>query len=446
VEIEPSAMNPSEEATYRKVTWRLLPLLFLCYVLAYLDRVNVGFAKLQMQKDLGFTDTAYGIGAGVFFIGYFLFEVPSNLILERVGARIWIARIMILWGMLSSATLFVTGERTFYALRFALGVAEAGFFPGIILYLTYWYTRKHRTRMVAGFMTAITLSGVIGGPISGFILSRLSGVSGLAGWQWLYLLEGIPSVVVGLLVLWLLDDGPSKAKWLTDDERELLARRVQEEEGLKIEEGAGHHRFSQAFRSPRVWLLALIYFCVVMGLYGISFWLPSILSDTMTSDPWRIGLLTAIPWGAAAMVMLLVGRRSDRTGERRWHTALPALIAGAAFATSAIPGISPLPSFLALTVATCGIMAAVSCFWSLPTAILSGTAAAAGIAWINSLGNLAGYVSPFVVGHVRDTTGSMSAALVVLAGLLIAAGTLTAWGGPRSTSGKLAERPRDEGL
>ena len=434
-------MNPSEEATYRKVTWRLLPLLFLCYVLAYLDRVNVGFAKLQMQKDLGFTDTAYGIGAGVFFIGYFLFEVPSNLILERVGARIWIARIMILWGMLSSATLFVTGERTFYALRFALGVAEAGFFPGIILYLTYWYTRKHRTRMVAGFMTAITLSGVIGGPLSGWILSRLSGVSGLAGWQWLYLLEGIPSVVVGLLVLWLLDDGPSKAKWLTDDERELLARRVQEEEGLKIEEGAGHHRFSQAFRSPRVWLLALIYFCVVMGLYGISFWLPSILSDTMTPDPWRIGLLTAIPWGAAAMVMLLVGRRSDRTGERRWHTALPALIAGAAFATSAIPGISPLPSFLALTVATCGIMAAVSCFWSLPTAILSGTAAAAGIAWINSLGNLAGYVSPFVVGHVRDTTGSMSAALVVLAGSLIAAGTLTAWGGPRSTSGKLAERP-----
>jgi len=235
-------MNPSEEATYRKVTWRLLPLLFLCYVLAYLDRVNVGFAKLQMQKDLGFTDTAYGIGAGVFFIGYFLFEVPSNLILERVGARIWIARIMILWGMLSSATLFVTGERTFYALRFALGVAEAGFFPGIILYLTYWYTRKHRTRMVAGFMTAITLSGVIGGPISGFILSRLSGVSGLAGWQWLYLLEGIPSVVVGLLVLSLLDDGPSKAKWLTEEERELLSRRVREEEKLSIEEEAGHHR------------------------------------------------------------------------------------------------------------------------------------------------------------------------------------------------------------
>ena len=414
-----------EEATYRKVTWRLLPLLFLCYVLAYLDRVNVGFAKLQMQQDLGLSDTVYGIGAGIFFIGYFLFEVPSNLVLERVGARIWIARIMILWGFLSAATMFVTGATMFYTLRFALGIAEAGFFPGIILYLTYWYTRTHRARMVAGFMTAITLSGVIGGPVSGFILKHLSGVSGLAGWQWLYLLEGLPSIVVGFLVLFLLDDGPAKAKWLTAEEREFLARRVQEEEELKKAEGTGHHRFADAFRSGKLWLLAFIYFCVVMGLYGISFWLPSILSDTMTSDPWRIGLLTAVPWAAAAVVMVLVGRDSDRTGERRWHTAVPALVAGAAFATSAIPGIEALPSFAALSVATCGVMAAVSCFWSLPTAFLSGTAAAAGIAWINSLGNLAGYVSPFVVGSVRDRTGSMSSALLVLAGSLLAAGALT---------------------
>ncbi len=334
-------MTPLEEATYRKVTWRLLPLLFLCYVLAYLDRVNVGFAKLQMQKDLGFSDTVYGIGAGVFFIGYFLFEVPSNLILERVGARMWIARIMILWGMLSSATMFVTGERTFYALRFALGVAEAGFFPGIILYLTYWYTRQHRVRMVAGFMTAITLSGVIGGPLSGWILASLSGVSGLAGWQWLYLLEGLPSVVVGVLVLSLLDDGPSKAKWLTEGERELLSRRVREEEKLKIEEEAGHHRLQDAFRSLRLWRLALIYFCMVMGLYGISFWLPQILSDTMTSDPWRIGLLTAIPWGASAVAMLLVGHHSDRAGERRWHTALPALVAGARSRRAQCPASPP---------------------------------------------------------------------------------------------------------
>jgi nitrate/nitrite transporter NarK len=280
--------------------------------------------------------------------------------------------------------------------------------------------------MVAGFMTAITLSGVIGGPISGFILKHLSGASGLAGWQWLYLLEGLPSVVVGFLVLFLLDDGPAKAKWLTAEEREFLAGRVREEEELKKAEGTRHHRFADAFRSGKLWLLALIYFGVVMGLYGISFWLPSILLETMTSDPWRIGLLTAVPWAAAAVVMVLVGRDSDRTGERRWHTAVPALVAGAAFATSAIPGISAVPSFAALTVATCGVMAAVSCFWSLPTAFLSGTAAAAGIAWINSLGNLAGYVSPFVVGSVRDRTGSMSSALLVLAASLLAAGALTA--------------------
>ena len=427
-------MSPFEEGTYRKVAWRLLPVLFSCYVLAYLDRVNVGFAKLQMQQDLGFSDTVYGIGAGVFFIGYFLFEVPSNLILERVGARIWIARIMILWGLVSAGMMFTSGETTFYVLRFMLGIAEAGFFPGIILYLTYWFTRAHRARMVAGFMTAITLSGVIGGPVSGWILASFSGAAGLAGWQWLYLLEGLPSVVVGLLVLGLLDDGPSKAKWLSDAEKELLLRSIQEEENLKTEEGAGHHRLADAFRSGRLWLHALIYFCVVMGLYGISFWLPSILSETMTSDPWRIGLLTAIPWGAAAVVMLLVGRHSDRTGERRWHTALPALVAGAAFATSAMSGISAVQSFIALTVATCGVMAAVSCFWSLPTAFLSGTAAAAGIAAINSIGNLAGYVSPFVVGRVRDATGSMSAALVVLAGSLLAAGVLTARIAPRGTA------------
>jgi D-galactonate transporter len=424
-----------EDATYSRVTRRLLPLLFLCYVLAYLDRVNVGFAKLQMQVDLGFSETVYGIGAGVFFIGYFLFEVPSNLILERVGARIWIARIMILWGMLSSATMFVTSASTFYLLRFTLGVAEAGFFPGIILYLTYWYTRKHRARMVAGFMTAITLSGVVGGPVSGYILSRMSGVSGLAGWQWLYLLEGLPSVVVGFLVLWLLPDGPSKAGWLSPDERELLTRRVREEEELKIAEGARDHRLADAFRSGRLWLFAVIYFCVVMGLYGISFWLPSILAETMTKDPWRIGLLTAVPWAGAAAVMVMVGRHSDRTGERRWHTALPALVAAAAFATSAIPGTSALASFAALTVATCGVMAAVSCFWSLPTAFLSGTAAAAGIAWINSLGNLAGYVSPFVVGTVRDRTGSTSAALIVLALSLGSAGTLAALTATRTPRG-----------
>jgi D-galactonate transporter len=425
-------VTPLEEAaTYRKVAWRLLPILFVCYVLAYLDRVNVGFAKLQMQSDLGFSDTVYGIGAGIFFIGYFLFEVPSNLILERVGARIWIARILMVWGLVSAGTMFTRSETTFYVLRFVLGVAEAGFFPGIILYLTYWFTRAHRARMVAAFMTAITLSGIVGGPMSGWILARFSGVLDLAGWQRLYLLEGLPSVAMGLVVLFGLDDGPESASWLSPSEKELLLRRVREEETLKAREEA-HRSILDAFRSPRLWLFAVVYFCVVMGLYGISFWLPQILAETVTRDPWRIGLLTALPWAASAAVMILVGRHSDRTGERRWHVAVPAIVAGAAFAASALPEVTPLTSFAALIVATCGVMAAVSCFWSLPTAFLSGTAAAAGIAWINSLGNLAGYVSPFVVGRVRDETGSMEAALLVLSGSLLLAGLLVAGGGGKS--------------
>jgi D-galactonate transporter len=424
-------MTAIEQATYRKVAFRLLPILFICYVLAYLDRVNVGFAKLQMQGDLGFSDTVYGIGAGIFFIGYFLFEVPSNLILERVGARIWIARILIVWGLVSAGTMFTTSEATFYVLRFVLGVAEAGFFPGIILYLTYWFTRAHRARMVAAFMTAITFSGMVGGPVSGWILERFSGFQGLAGWQWLYLLEGVPSVAMGLIVLFCLDDGPGAARWLSDDEKDLLLRRVREEEALKAGEDA-HRSILDAFRSPRLWLFAVIYFCVVMGLYGISFWLPQILAETVTPDPWRIGLLTAVPWGASAVMMLLVGRHSDRTGERRWHVAVPAIVAGIAFAASALPGITALTSFAALIIATCGVMAAVSCFWSLPTSFLSGAAAAAGIAWINSLGNLAGYVSPFVVGRVRDETGSMQAALLVLAGSLLLAGVLVATGAGKS--------------
>jgi D-galactonate transporter len=420
------------------VTLRLLPFLFLCYVLAYLDRVNVGFAKLQMQGDLGFSDTVYGIGAGIFFIGYFLFEVPSNMILERVGARLWIARIMIFWGLLSAGTMFARGEGSFYTMRFLLGVAEAGFFPGVILYLTYWYPRAHRAGMVAFFMTAITLAGVIGGPLSGFILTRLAGVHGLAGWKWLYLLEGLPSVVVGVLVLFVLDDGPEKAKWLTASEKELLRSRLEEEERVKAADGTAHRTLADAFRSSNVWILSLVYFGLVMGIYGVSFWLPQIVQDTFSRDPWRIGLITTIPWGAAAIGMVLIGRHSDRTAERRWHVALPAVAGAAAFAVSAVPGIPPAAGLAALAVATIGIMASTVCFWALPTAILSGTAAAAGIAWINSIGNLAGYVSPFLVGKIRDATGSMSGALLVLAASLLGAGLLSL----RATNRRMAPAVR----
>jgi D-galactonate transporter len=414
-----------EKATYSKVTWRLIPFLFLCYILAYLDRVNVGFAKLQMGTDLNFSDVVYGTGAGIFFIGYFFFEVPSNIILSRVGAKLWIARIMILWGIISAAMMYTNSAMTFYVLRFLLGVAEAGFFPGIILYLTYWYTRTHRAKMVAAFMTAIALAGVIGGPASGWILGSMAGVAGLKGWQWLYLLEGIPSVLVGAWVLLYLDDGPAKAKWLAQDEKSLLLQRLTEEEAVKKSQGESCHSLRDAFSNAKVWLLCAVYFCIVMGTYGISFWLPQIIKDTITKDPWQIGLISAIPWAVAAIAMVWNGHHSDVTGERRWHVAGACIIGAIAFAVSAMPGVGGWAGIAALTVATAGVMSAVSCFWSVPTGILSGTAAAAGIAWINSVGNLAGFVSPKVVGWIRDNTHNMPLALSILSASVLLAGLLT---------------------
>ena len=421
-----------EAATYRTVTWRLLPFLFLCYILAYLDRVNVGFARLQMQADLGLSDTAYGIGAGMFFIGYFFFEVPSNLLLRRVGARVWIARIMIMWGLISSGMMFTNNQTSFYALRFVLGIAEAGFFPGIILYLTFWYTRAHRARVVALFMTAIALAGVLGGPVSGGIMDQMGGVGGLRNWEWLYLLEGLPSVVVGVFVLLYLDDGPERATWLTAEQKALLARRLTEEEALKsVDERHARHT-GDVFRNRAVWTLGLIYFGAVMGNYGVTFWLPQIIRETITSNPWRIGLVSMIPWGAAAITAVVVGASSDRRQERRWHIATGAVIGAVAFALSGLPGLNGWTGLAFLTVATAGMMSTMTTFWALPTAILSGNAAAAGIAWINSVGNLSGYVSPFVLGAIRDATrdaahpnGNMFLALSVLAVSLFLAGMLT---------------------
>jgi D-galactonate transporter len=403
-----------EAKAYRKVHLRLVPFLFLCYILAYLDRVNVGFAKLQMQQDLGISDTAYGIGAGIFFIGYFLFEVPSNLIMQRVGAKFWIARIMVVWGIISAAMAATTSVTMFYSMRFLLGMAEAGFFPGIILYLTYWYARQHRARIVALFMAAIALSGVFGGPISGSIMAKMAGVAGLEAWQWLFIIEGIPALLVGIWSFFYLDNGPQSARWLDASEKSLLLRRLEEEEELKRREGASHHSARSAFKSPQVWILALVYFGLIMGNYGISFWLPQIIKDSLTEDIWKIGLISMIPWGISAIVMVLNGYHSDWTGERRWHIAIAALVGALAFAVSSLPGISGIAALIALTFAISGVMSAMSAFWSLPTALLSGTAAAAGIAWINSVGNLAGYLGPYVIGKIRDTFHSMTWALLAL--------------------------------
>ncbi|NCW85799.1 MAG: MFS transporter, partial [Oxalobacteraceae bacterium] len=324
-----SSQQAIEEALYRKVAWRLIPLLLACYVVAYLDRVNVGFAKLQMMDQLGFSDTIYGLGAGMFFIGYFLFEVPSNIILHKMGARVWIGRIMISWGLISAAMMFVTTPTMFYVMRFLLGVAEAGFFPGIILYLTYWYPADRRARITAMFMTGIAIAGVIGGPVSGIIMKYTNGIYGWQGWQWMFLLEGLPSVALGLVVIMMLDDRISEARWLTEEERALLAHNIAKDEAHKEDES-----FLRIISSGKVWLCAAIYFSYVMGVYGVSFFLPTIIKSMGHTDVVEIGLISSIPYSVSVVVMLLVARSADRTGERRWHVAIPGMLGAVGLALS----------------------------------------------------------------------------------------------------------------
>ena len=425
-----------EESTYHKAASRLIPFLFLCYIVAFLDRVNVGFAKLQMASDLQFSDAVYGFGAGIFFIGYFIFEVPSNVILEKVGARVWIARIMITWGIISSAftwagdfhwgavaTAFhcTDAQFTFYFLRFWLGVAEAGFFPGIILYLTYWFPGARRAKMVALFMTAIGVSQLIGSPVSGAIMQYMDGTLGWRGWQWLFVLEGIPSVIIGVLVLFILPDGPKSTPWLTSQERDLLVQRIEEDNAGKQLLG-GKHNLSGAFKDGRVWALAAVYFALATCFYAVGFWMPTIIQELGIDkkDLLKVGLVSMIPWGASIISMIYWGSHSDRTGERRWHVAGAFLVEMVGLLILALMQHSPIASIIGLTLITIGWGGCVVTFWSLPTAFLSGTAAAAGIAWINSVGNLGGYFGPDLIGTIRTAAGGKTeAAFFFLAGLAL---------------------------
>ncbi len=409
----------AEDAAYARVTWRLLPLLFICYVAAYLDRVNVGFAKLQMLNDLKFSEAIYGLGAGIFFIGYFIFEVPSNLMLHRFGARKWIARIMITWGLISGCMMFVQTPMSFYILRFLLGVAEAGFFPGIILYLTYWYPAARRAKVTALFMTGIPMAGVIGGPLSGWILNAFDGMNGMAGWKWLFLIEAIPSVILGIVVLVVLNDKIADAKWLSSDEKKMLQKNI-DADGVHMED----HSAAGAFKNPKVWILSAAYFGFIMGLYGIGFWLPSLVKASGVSNTTTIGFLTAIPYAAAVACMIWTSRHSDRTGERRWHIAIPALAGAIGLVASTLVPQTPLWAIVTLTIATMGILTGLAQFWCLPPAFLGGAAAAAGIALINSVGNLAGFVSPFIVGWIKEVTGSTNNGLFVIAASLIVGGAI----------------------
>jgi ACS family tartrate transporter-like MFS transporter len=405
----------AERAAILKVRRRLIPFLFILYVVSYLDRINVGFAALQMNQDLGFSDVVYGLGAGIFFLSYVAFEVPSNLILERVGVRIWIARIMISWGFVSAAMMFVQGPASFYALRFLLGAAEAGFFPGMILYLTRWFPAPERARAIALFMTATALAGVVGGPISGALL-QMHGFGGLEGWQWLFLLEGLPAVALGFCVLAWLPERPRDATWLTPDERALIERRVAEDQAVVALHG--HKDFGAAARSPHVWRFALLYFTLVVALYGISFWLPQILRSLNNVGEFAIGVLSAGPYVVAAGGMLVVARLSDLSGERRLYVAGPALIGAAGFVGTALVT-DPVLSLVCLSVAAFGVWSSLGPFWTLPASMLTGSAAAGGVALINSVGNVGGFVGPYAVGWVRQTTGSFASGMFLLAGMLV---------------------------
>ena len=415
----PAGAKNDEDIAYARVTWRLVPLLFICYVAAYLDRVNVGFAKLQMLNDLKFSESIYGLGAGIFFIGYFLFEVPSNLLLHKLGARRWIARILISWGLISGCMMFVQTSTMFYVLRFLLGLAEAGFFPGIILYLTYWYPSARRSQITSLFMTGIPMAGVIGGPLSGWILASFNGAAGMAGWRWLFVIEALPSVALGFVVMYFLDDGIKGARWLSPHQKRLLQRNI-DHENAKIED---HSAFG-AFRNGKVWVLCAAYFGFIMGLYGIGFWLPSLIKASGISSPATIGWLVAIPYSAAVLCMVLTSRHSDLTGERRWHIAIPALVGAIALVVSTFVPQTPLWAIVTLTIATMGILTGLAQFWVLPPAFLGGAAAAAGIALINSVGNLAGFVSPFVVGWIKGATGSTNNGLYVIAASLVIGGAI----------------------
>ncbi len=403
------------KSAYRKIAFRLMPFLMLCYFCAYLDRVNVGFAKLQMMSDLQFSEAVYGLGAGIFFIGYFLCEVPSNIVLHKVGARRWIARIMITWGILSGCFAFVETEWQFYALRFLLGVAEAGLAPGLLLYLTYWFPSYRRARMTVLWFIAIPISGMIGGPLSGLIMDRMSGVHGWFGWQWMFVIEAIPTVLVGLLVLAVLKDSVQDANWLTQDEKNLVKQELAQDNQHK----EGHASVKEFIADKRLWLLAGIYFCVVMGQYAITFWLPTLIRNSGISDNWHIGLLTSLPYMCAIVVMILAGRSGDHFQERRWHLIIP-MCAGAIALTFATLFASNLTlSLICLCIAASGVLTASSLFWMLPTNFLGGVSAAAGIAAVNSFANLAGFCSPYLIGWITTNTGSNAIGMFLITAVLI---------------------------
>ncbi|MDP9050074.1 MAG: MFS transporter [Acidobacteriota bacterium] len=409
----------SHDALYRKIAFRILPIFFCGYIIAYIDRVNVSFAKLQMLTDLHFSESIYGLGAGIFFLGYFVFEVPSNIILHKVGARVWICRVLITWGIISGCNALVRTPAEFYTMRLLLGLAEAGFFPGMILYLTYWFPSHRRAKMVALLLAGNPIAGIIGGPVSGYIMRSFAGRHGIAGWQWLFLLEAIPAVILGVIVFFVFDDRVLHAKWLTLEEKSAVAAEIDAEAASK-----SHTTMLSVFLSPRVWLMAAIYFGIEMGSYAIGFWLPTLIRETGVTDPFQIGLRTIVPYSFALVAMILTGRNSDRTRERRWHLAGPCMLAAIGFVLCTQGARSATLAAIGMNLAVVGVVTCIPMFWALPTSFLGGAAAAAGIALVNCTGNLGGFFSTAIIGHLKTQTGTLHSGLLLIAACMLVSATL----------------------
>lgn len=405
----PSAIDGAS-SLYSRINWRLLPFLLICYLFAYLDRVNIGFAKLQMQGDLGFSDAAYGVGAGIFFVGYVLFELPSNLMLPRVGARKTFSRILVLWGITSACMVFVRDVPTFYAMRFLLGVFEAGFAPGMIYYLSCWYGPQRMARAIAIVFLAGPIGGIVGGPVSAWLMTALAGHAGLAGWQWMFLVEGLPCVLLGIVALSLVPDRPAQAAWLSEPERRLLEAEVGPVAAHK-------HAFRAVARDPRVYVLALAYFCIIAAIYAISFWLPTMIKAQGVNDTVQLGWYSAIPYVAAAFGMYYMGRKSDRSGERRLHCAAPALAAAMLLAASVLFDGNLVATLVLLTLATMGLWMAYTVFWAMPAEYIKGPAAAGGIALINTIGLSGGFWGPATIGWAKTATGNLHLGVLLMASL-----------------------------
>lgn len=409
----------SRDATHNTITWRLMPLLLTCYLFAHLDRINIGFAKMQMSADLHFSDTIYGLGAGLFFIAYALFGVPSNIALDRVGPRRWIATLMIVWGTLSTSMLWVDSAQGFYVLRFLLGVAEAGFFPGILVFLNRWYPARRRAQMTALFAIAVPMAGVIGGPLSGAILQNFHEVGGFRGWQWMFLFEGAPVVLLGLVVLKALPDSFESVKWLTPEQKQSLREQMNSEEQRK-----SITSFSGILRDAQVWLLVAIYFAVMLAVNTLAFWMPTLIHGAGIGSDGQVGLLSAVPYLAGCFFMIACGRSSDRHRERRWHLCVPLLMSAAGIALAGLVPSNPVLVLGGLIIAGMGASAALPMFWQMPPAFLANNTQAAGIALISSFGSVAAFLAPYLIGWMRDTTHSASLALYVLALFIVLGGLL----------------------